>query len=94
MKETKKIYASYYHPSFSWHKLLRKISFTSNNFGDPYTIDLSDGVKVMVFNATFNNISVISWLSILFVDLPNGMNMLMKIYHACLQQLKQNKIMF
>jgi hypothetical protein len=56
-----------------------EISFTSNNFGDSYTIDLSDGVKVMVFNATFNNISVISWLSILFVDLPNGMNMLMKI---------------
>ena len=24
------------------------------------------GVRVMVFNATFNNISVISWLSVLF----------------------------
>jgi hypothetical protein len=46
------------------------------------------------YTNTFNNISVISWLSILFVDLPNGMKMLMKIYHACLQQLKQNKIMF
>jgi len=26
------------------------------------------GVWVMVFNATFNNISVISWLSALFVE--------------------------
>jgi hypothetical protein len=26
------------------------------------------GVMVMVFNATFNNISVISWLSILLVE--------------------------
>ena len=29
---------------------------------------LSGGVRVMVFNATFNNISVISWRSILLVD--------------------------
>jgi hypothetical protein len=56
MKETKKIYASYYHPSFSWHKLLRKISFTSNNFGDPYTIDLSAGVKVMAFRESYTNL--------------------------------------
>jgi hypothetical protein len=26
------------------------------------------GVKVMVFNATFNNISVISWQSVLLVE--------------------------
>jgi len=26
------------------------------------------GVMVMVFNATFNNISVISWLSVLLVE--------------------------
>jgi hypothetical protein len=26
------------------------------------------GVRVMVFNATFNNISVISWRSVLLVD--------------------------
>ena len=26
------------------------------------------GVRVMVFNVTFNNISVISWRSVLFVD--------------------------
>ena len=71
----------------------RKFILHSNNFGDPYTIDLSHGVNVMVFNATFNNISLISWLSVLFVDLTNGMNMVIKIYHACLQQLT-DKIMF
>ena len=27
-----------------------------------------DWVRVMVFNATFNNISVISWRSVLFVE--------------------------
>jgi hypothetical protein len=31
----------------------------------------SRGVKVMVFNATFNNISVISWQSVLLVE-ENG----------------------
>jgi hypothetical protein len=30
------------------------------------TIELK--VRVMVFNATFNNISVISWRSVLFVE--------------------------
>jgi hypothetical protein len=29
-----------------------------------------DWVRVMVFNATFNNISVISWRSVLFVEEP------------------------
>jgi hypothetical protein len=29
-----------------------------------------DWVRVMVFNATFNNISVISWRSVLFVEVP------------------------
>jgi hypothetical protein len=28
----------------------------------------TNGVRVMVFNTTFNNISVISWLSVLLVD--------------------------
>ena len=32
---------------------------------------LSDRVRVMVFNATFNNISVISWKSVLLVE-ENG----------------------
>ena len=26
------------------------------------------GIRVMVFNATFNNISVVSWLSVLLVE--------------------------
>jgi hypothetical protein len=29
---------------------------------------LSDGVRVMAFKATFNNISVISWQSVLLVE--------------------------
>jgi hypothetical protein len=29
---------------------------------------MGDGVMVMVFNATFNNISVISWLQVLLVE--------------------------
>jgi len=29
---------------------------------------VGDRVKVMVFNATFNNISVISWQSVLLVE--------------------------
>ena len=29
-------------------------------------------LRVMVFNATFNNISVISWRSVLFVDEAGG----------------------
>jgi len=29
---------------------------------------MGDGVMVMVFNATFNNISAISWLQVLLVE--------------------------
>ena len=29
---------------------------------------LGEGVRVMVFNATFNNISVISWWSVVLVE--------------------------
>ena len=31
---------------------------------------LRGGNRVMVFNATFNNISAISWRSVLFVEVP------------------------
>jgi hypothetical protein len=31
-------------------------------------IRMEGGVRVMVFNATFNNISVISWWSVLLVE--------------------------
>jgi hypothetical protein len=34
------------------------------------TLPIGLGVMVMVFNTTFNNISVISWRSVLFTDLP------------------------
>jgi len=37
------------------------IEKTTNNFREIH--DKVIGVRVMVFNATFNNISVISWLS-------------------------------
>jgi len=39
--------------------------FRSQNI---YAITKIKGVKVMVFNATFNNISVISWQSVLLVE--------------------------
>jgi hypothetical protein len=36
---------------------------------DGWKSDLHDeSIRVMVFNATFNNISVISWQSVLLVD--------------------------
>jgi hypothetical protein len=34
----------------------------------PSVVDWEDEVMVMVFNATFNNISVISWQSVLLVE--------------------------
>jgi hypothetical protein len=34
---------------------------------EPFTVSI-DLVRFMVINATFNNISVISWQSVLFVD--------------------------
>ena len=38
-------------------------------FSDGYASSvIITGVRVMVFNATFNNISVISWLSVLLVE--------------------------
>jgi hypothetical protein len=59
----------------------------------PRTTDLnwtqifSAGLRVMVFNATFNNISAISWWSVLLVypekttDMPQGTD---KLYHIML----------
>jgi hypothetical protein len=42
-------------------------------------------VSVMVFNATFNNISVISWQSVLLVEYPEKTTK--KLYHIMLYQL-------
>ena len=33
-----------------------------------YSLRIGVSIRVMVFNATFNNISVISWRSVLLVD--------------------------
>ena len=54
------------------HQLFKKkkydfllISYTADSF----VVTLSDlGVRVMVFNATFDNISAISWQSFLLVE--------------------------
>ena len=43
----------------------RKSLIASSNFTAKF---LMSGVRVMVFNATFNNISVISWQSVLLVE--------------------------
>jgi hypothetical protein len=42
------------------------------------------GVMDMVFNATFNNIPVISWRSVLFTDLPQITDIL---YHIMLYRI-------
>jgi hypothetical protein len=49
------------------------------------------GERVIVFNATFNNISVISWGSVLLVeaDLPQVTD---KLYHIMLYQVQQKLV--
>jgi hypothetical protein len=61
--------------SFNWHLKLSKVCATqSRRFYKTHLIQLSTlsylvvGVRVIVFNATFNNISVISWRSVLLVE--------------------------
>jgi hypothetical protein len=44
-------------------------------------------VRVLVFNATFNNISVISWWSVLFVENTNFSSGLMNKLSPVLAQL-------
>jgi hypothetical protein len=39
-----------------------------NNKIKIYRNEGREGIRVMVFNATFNNISVISWRSVLLVE--------------------------
>ena len=44
------------------------------------------GFGFMVFNATFNNISVISWLPVLLVDKTTDLSQVFdKLYHILLQ---------
>ena len=45
------------------------------------------GVRIMVFNATFNNISGISWRSVLFVEETTDLSQVTdKLYHMMLYQ--------
>jgi hypothetical protein len=48
------------------NKKIAKLTPRENNH--LYSIWLDGLIWFMVFNATFNNISVISWLSVLFVE--------------------------
>ena len=52
------------------HRILKKPTNTTNDWGRGWTLVPRKGwvmVRVMVFNATFNNISAISWRSVLLV---------------------------
>ena len=53
----------------TWPRLQPTVNRIRSEHADNYTTDavnLTFGVRVMVFNATFNNISVISWRNLSF----------------------------
>ena len=50
----------------------RFFSFPLRNNGDAFNIKPNKFVCLIVFNATFNNISVISWRSVLLVEETGG----------------------
>jgi len=63
-----------------------------NSLNRPLILDIIDinvGVRVMVLNATFNNISIISWRSILLVEVPeeNHRPVASKLYHITLYRV-------
>ena len=56
---------------------------------DIHVIDINVGVRVMVLNATFNNISIILWWSILLVEVhgENHRPVASKLYHIILYRV-------
>ena len=69
----------------SMNSILRYIENKNKNLHHHSLTELFYRVSVIVFNATFNNISVISWQSVLLVEYPEKTTK--KLYHIMLYQL-------
>jgi len=67
------------------NSILRYIENKNQNLHHHSLTELFYRVSIIVFNATFNNISVISWQSVLLVEYPEKITK--KLYHIMLYQL-------